>query len=72
VSDPPPAELRAARAALGLTQAQMARMLDVTPRVYQAWEAPSGTTARPPAVRVGRLVRAYLDGHRPQDWPQRE
>jgi len=37
--NPIPEEIRAARVAAGLTQAQAARLLHTTRRVWQQWEA---------------------------------
>jgi|GEM_PF-2198724 len=60
-----PAELKAARDRLGLSRAQMARLLDIKDaRSYGRFE-----TSRPLPVRAERLIRAYLAGHRPADWP---
>jgi len=64
-------EIRAARLALGLTQAELAKMLNVEARTVRRMESdPSHSTHRKPAVRMVRLIRAYLDGHRPADWPK--
>lgn len=67
-----PPEIRAARQQLGLTLSEMGRMLDVSRRDVSPYEAPEGaaTHCKPPA-RVVRLLRAYLGGHRPDDWPTR-
>jgi len=61
-----PADFRAARLKLCLTQAQLARVLGYSakPRVS---EIERGATQPGPAVL--RLLQAYLDGYRPQDWP---
>lgn len=65
-----PSEIKEARQSLGLSQKQMADMLDTDPRVIRSVEAPDGaTTHRAPAVRVERLLRAYMAGYRPDDWP---
>jgi len=63
-----PAELKAARRTLGLTAKQMAAMLDITPEWLFSIEssAPSGS---PPGARHVRLMKAYLAGYRPDDWP---
>ena len=48
-------------------------MLDLSSAkpVYR-WEmAPDHSTATPPPTRVVRLIRAYLAGYRPDDWPER-
>jgi transcriptional regulator with XRE-family HTH domain len=57
-----PAELRAARRALGLTQTQVADALGVALRTYQTYEQPGGTVpawlARAAATMVNRLYDA--------------
>jgi DNA-binding transcriptional regulator YiaG len=61
-----PAEILRARLMLGLTQAQLAPLLgyrDVT-RVSELERG-----VRKPSAAVLRLLRAYLDGYRPPDWP---
>lgn len=66
-----PDELRAARRRLGLTQSQLARLLDTDPRAVRAMEsAPTTSKHRTPAPRMVRLLIAYLDGYRPPDWPK--
>jgi transcriptional regulator with XRE-family HTH domain len=64
-----PAELRKARHSLGLTQLQAARMLGYGAATRVA-ELERG--ARAPGESVVRLLRAYLDGYRPSDWPGTE
>lgn len=61
-----PAELKQARIDLGLTQAQLAPLLGYrhTPRIS---ELESG--ARKPTAAAVLLLRAYLSGYRPPDWP---
>jgi DNA-binding transcriptional regulator YiaG len=66
-------EIRAARIALGLEPDQLAKMLDVgTQTVTRMESTPDRSKHRRPAVRMVRLIRAYLDGHRPADWPTKE
>lgn len=66
------AELKEARRALGLTQAQMARMLDTDSRSVRRLEShPDSLQHRTPAPRMMRLIQAYLAGFRPPDWPAR-
>jgi DNA-binding transcriptional regulator YiaG len=66
-------EIRAARLALGLTPADLAKMLDVGAQTVTRMEStPDRSKHRAPAVRMVRLIRAYLDGHRPADWPTKE
>lgn len=66
-----PAEIKAACTELGLTQGELAKMLDMqdarTLRTMLA--APTAGSQRPPAARVVRLIKAYLSGYRPDDWP---
>jgi DNA-binding transcriptional regulator YiaG len=66
-------EIRAARLALGLEPDELAKMLNVEVRTVRRMESdPNHSTHRVPAVRMVRLIRAYLDGHRPADWPNKE
>ena len=66
-------EVRAARIALGLEPDELAKMLDVgTQTVTRMESTPHRSKHRAPAVRMVRLIRAYLDGHRPADWPTKE
>ena len=68
-----PNEMRRARLALKLTQAQLGAMLDTDGQTIRRMELdPSASTFRKPAVRMVRLIRAYLDGYRPADWPLAE
>jgi DNA-binding transcriptional regulator YiaG len=52
-----PAEIRAAREALGMTQEGMARALLVTPRAVQMWEAGDRTVPGPAIVALGLMLR---------------
>lgn len=66
----PPDEIKAARHALGLTVADMARMLETDTKTMRCLEAHTGANMyRPPAPRMVRLLEAYLAGYRPADWP---
>ena len=66
-------EIRAARLALGLEPDQLAKLLDVGKQTVTRMEStPDRSKHRAPAVRMVRLIRAYLDGHRPVDWPKKE
>lgn len=68
-----PDEIRAAREALGLTQQQLGALLDTDRQSVTRMEMdPEARTHRAPAPRMVRLLRAYLDGHRPADWPDQE
>ena len=63
-----PAEIRATREAVGLTQAQLAAVMGLRGHAaVSEWER--GT--KNPDGRSVRLLRAYLCGYRPADWPQR-
>lgn len=63
--------LKAARRALGLTQSQMGAMLDTDAGTIRKMELPPDRSQhRPVAVRMARLIRAYLGGYRPPDWPK--
>lgn len=66
-----PEEIREARQSLGLTARQMGAMLDINDQAtYRTYEAHEGASRhRKPAARVVRLLRAYLGGYRPDDWP---
>jgi transcriptional regulator with XRE-family HTH domain len=59
------AEIRAARGKLGLTQGQLAAVMGVRGPTISEWE----TGKRSPSDTSTRLLRAYLDGYRPIDWP---
>jgi predicted transcriptional regulator len=61
-----PEEFRTYRLALGLTQKQLAPLLGYkhTPRIA---ELESGV--REPTACAVLLLRAYMSGYRPPDWP---
>lgn len=66
-----PAEIKAVRQWLGLTVSQLAVLLDTDPQTIRRMEqSETANTFRKPAPRMVRLIRAYLDGYRPADWPQ--
>lgn len=68
-----PEELNDARHELGLSQREMADMLDTDKQTVRRMEMdPSAQTAREPAPRMVRLIKAYIAGYRPDDWPERE
>lgn len=62
-----PAQVRAAREALGLTQKQLAAVMGVrgnaTVSEWEIGKRKIGPTA-------ARLLAAYVDGYRPEDWPK--
>lgn len=59
-------ELKQARLGFGLTQSQMATLLGYG-AVARISEIENGN--REPSVSVIRLMRSYIDGYRPEDWP---
>ena len=66
-----PDQMRKARKDLGLTQAQMADMLDTDPQSVRRMEMQeTASTHRKPAPRMKRLIEAYTAGYRPKDWPK--
>ena len=66
-----PAEIKQARQSLGLSAIQLAALLDTDPQTIRRMEqSETASTFRKPAPRMVRLLRAYLDGSRPADWPQ--
>ena len=67
-----PDEIRAARIYLGLSQSEMASMLDSDAQTVRRMEMhPDAHTFRKPAPRMARLLSAYIFGYRPSDWPQK-
>ena len=61
-----PAEIRNAREALALTQGQLAAVMGLRGQsAVSEWER----GLKNPDGRSVRLLRAYLDGYRPADWP---
>lgn len=60
------AEIRTARETLALTQGQLAAVMGLRgPATISEWER----GIKNPDGRSVRLLRAYLDGYRPADWP---
>ena len=68
-AEPPmtPDDFKGARQKLGLDQAQAARVLGYG-APQRISEIESGK--RSPSDAVVRLMRAYLAGYRPNDWPE--
>lgn len=65
-------DIKKARRELGLSQADLGRLLDTDAQSVRRMEMPSdANTSRPPAPRVTRLINAYLSGHRPDDWNEK-
>lgn len=64
-------EFRSIRQRLGLTQAQLSRVLryqtSLTVSTYEREKNP-----RPIPTHVALLMAAYDEGYRPQDWPNLE
>lgn len=60
-----PAEIKQARQTLGLTAKSLAPMLGYN-RVASVYAIEAGANASDTVIR---LLRAYLDGYRPDDWP---
>lgn len=66
-----PMVLRGARTELGLSVMQMAALLETDAQTIRRMEqTPLAKTFRKPASRMVRLLRAYLCGYRPKDWPE--
>jgi len=62
------AEFREIRLRLGLTQAELSRVLRYsTPLTISTYER--ATNPRPIPTHVALLMEAYRDGYRPADWP---
>jgi DNA-binding transcriptional regulator YiaG len=60
-----PEEVKAARSSLGLTLAQLAAVMGVRIMTVSDWER----WARRCSPMAARLLRAYVEGYRPADWP---
>ena len=65
-----PAEFKQARHTLGLTVAEVARIMDVDPRTVRGWEAPAGSRSRDPSPTACRVMEWMLNGYKPPEWPQ--
>jgi len=65
-----PTAIKQARQSLGLSVADLARLLDTDPQTIRRMEQrDDASTFRRPAPRMVRLIAAYLAGYRPADWP---
>jgi len=65
-----PSQIKEARLSLGLTQAKLSRLLDTDPTTIRKMEMSDDKSSfRKPAPRMVRLIEAYLNGYRPDDWP---
>lgn len=64
-------QFRQARKDLGLTIVKFADMLGVSDtHIRRMMMTPGMENHRPVRPTVERLLRAYLDGYRPPDWPK--
>lgn len=62
--------IKEARHSLGLSASQLALLLDTDQQTIRRMEqSETANTFRKPAPRMVRLIRAYLAGYRPDDWP---
>lgn len=62
-------EFQQARKSLGLSDEDLARMIGIAPaRAVQTFSDWRCGVRNMDAARA-RLIRAYLDGYRPEDWP---
>lgn len=62
-------EFRTIRKSLGLTQAQLARVLKYElPLTISTYER--ATNPRPVPTHVALLMEAYRAGYRPENWPK--
>ena len=61
-----PAEFREARRRLGLSQFQLAAVLDTSDRTIRKWEGGE----RSPNPVAAQAMRWFLAGYRPPDWPE--
>jgi len=65
-----PPQIKEARLSLGLTQSKLSRLLDTDPTTIRRMEMDADKASfRKPAPRMARLIEAYLNGYRPDDWP---
>lgn len=67
-----PDQFKEARRKLGLTQSQLAAILDTNPSTIRRWEMRDArSTSRPPNPIAARVMRWMLDGFRPPEFPER-
>lgn len=62
-----PEEIKAARKALGLTQAQLAQVMGYA---YKSYVGGLEIGSSKISAQGERLLQAYLAGYRPEDWPE--
>ena len=67
-------QFRAAREALGLTQVELAEILNVTPRAISHWEADPDrvSTARKPYPTAVKVMKWMEGGFRPPEFPRKK
>jgi DNA-binding transcriptional regulator YiaG len=66
-----PSSVKASRRFLKLSVSQFASMLDTDASTIRKMELSEGSSQyRRPAPRMIRLIVAYINGYRPQDWPE--
>ncbi len=66
-----PSDFKAGRNQLGLTQAQCAKVMAVTPQTIRKWETDAGnSTARSVNPTAAQVMRWMLAGFRPPEFPQ--
>lgn len=66
-----PSEFKAARQRLGLSQSQLGRLLDTAPQTIRKWELDTEhSTARSVNPVAARVMRWFLAGFRPPEWPE--
>ena len=67
-----PQDFKAGRKRLGLTQAELARILDTAPQTIRKWEMPEeNSTARGVNPVAAQVMRWMLAGFRPPEFPPR-
>jgi len=62
-----PAQFKQARHTLGLSAAQLGRILDTDPRTIRRWE--HGDDPRTPNPVAVVAMGWLMDGYRPPNWP---
>jgi transcriptional regulator with XRE-family HTH domain len=62
-----PSEFKAARLSLGLSVHEMAQAVGITAQAVRRLEGPGAHRAVTPTME--RLLRAFLTGYRPENWP---
>lgn len=65
-----PAQFKETRRKLGLSAAQLGRILDTGPRTVRRWE--SDVDPRPVNAIAAQVMRWMLDGYRPPEWPNKQ